>query len=316
MTPLSPRSPKRLIIASRQSKLALVQSQYIAARLQALYPQCEIKIESMTTRGDQVLDKPLAKIGGKALFVKELEQSLLRGDTDIAVHSLKDVPTILSEGFTIAAVTEREQPFDAFVSNNFDSIDQLPPGSVVGTSSLRRESQLRASNPHLQVESLRGNVETRLSKLDRGQYAAIILAAAGLIRLNLSQRIKKRLPVEQSLPAIGQGVLAIECLTTRSDVLAWMQPLNHQPTSICITAERSFGCLLGGSCEVPVAAYAELQEKEIKLRGFVGLPDGSRVIQGERSAPLDQPELLGETLARNFMEQGATEILNAILQKV
>ncbi|MFM2440838.1 MAG: hypothetical protein RLZZ349_565, partial [Pseudomonadota bacterium] len=240
--------PNKLVIASRESPLAMWQALHIQSRLQTLYPNTTVEILGMTTTGDQILDTPLAKVGGKGLFVKELEMALADGRADLAVHSMKDVPMNLPDGFMMAATGEREDPRDAFVSNNFTSLEDLPIGSIVGTSSLRRQSQLQARLPHLKIESLRGNLQTRLRKLDEGQYAAIILAAAGLIRLGLSARIRSVISPEQSIPAVGQGALGIEINANRPDLLAILAPLNHADTQVCVEAERGMSRALAGSC--------------------------------------------------------------------
>ncbi|MCB1938535.1 MAG: hydroxymethylbilane synthase, partial [Rhodocyclaceae bacterium] len=242
--------PERLVIATRESRLALWQAEHVKARLEALYPACDVQLLGMTTRGDQILDRPLAKIGGKGLFVKELETALLDRRADIAVHSMKDVPMEMVDPFALVTISAREVPLDAFVSNKYDSLDDMPPGAIVGTSSLRRESQLHALYPSLGVTSLRGNLDTRLRKLDEGQYDAIILAAAGLMRLGLSERIRATLPAETSLPAAGQGALGIEALSDRPEVAAWMAPLNDVATAACVRAERAVARALAGSCEV------------------------------------------------------------------
>lgn len=247
---------KKLVIASRESPLAMWQAMHIQKRLQTLYPETTVEILGMTTTGDQILDTPLAKVGGKGLFVKELEMALADGRADLAVHSMKDVPMNLPEGFLIAATGEREDPRDAFVSNDFSSLEDLPAGSIVGTSSLRRQSQLQARFPHLKIESLRGNLQTRLRKLDEGQYAAIILAAAGLIRLGLEARIRSAISPELSIPAVGQGALGIEISANRRDLLAVLAPLNHADTQACVEAERGMSRALAGSCTVPLGAYA------------------------------------------------------------
>jgi hydroxymethylbilane synthase len=306
---LSAAVPAKIVIASRESALALWQARFIQARLKALYPKLEVVILSMTTQGDQLLDTPLAKIGGKGLFVKELEQALHDGRADIAVHSMKDVPMQMPAGFTLAALTEREDPRDAFVSKRYASLAELPPGSVVGTSSLRRESQLRAHFPNLKVSSLRGNVGTRLKKLDEGRYAAIILAVAGLKRLGLENRITVLLDPEQSLPAPGQGALGIECLASRGDLLELLQTLNHRETALCVRAERAMSRALSGSCQVPLGGFAEMQNAEIRLRGFVATPDGRCLVSAEQCGPCDQPEVLGEMLARELKSKGAQQIL-------
>ena len=271
-------SPARLVIASRESALAMWQAEHIRDRLRALYPQTSVSILGMTTQGDQILDVTLSKIGGKGLFVKELETALENGSADIAVHSLKDVPMNLPEGFALACIAEREDPRDAFVSNKFDNLAALPAGSVVGTSSLRRESQLRASFPHLRVEPLRGNVQTRLRKLDEGQYAAIILAASGLKRLGLGDRIRTVISSDDSLPAVGQGALGIETRAGRPDLQALLAPLHHNDTAACVTAERAMSRALAGSCQVPLSGFAEVQGEKLRMRGFVATPDGTRLL--------------------------------------
>lgn len=305
--------PSRLVIASRESALAMWQSQYIRDRLRALYPQTEVSILGMTTQGDQILDVTLSKIGGKGLFVKELETALEDGRADLAVHSLKDVPMNLPDGFVLAAIGEREDPHDAFVSNRHESLAALPAGSVVGTSSLRRESQLRARFPHLNIEPLRGNVQTRLRKLDEGQYAAIILAAAGLKRLGLGDRIRALISSEDSLPAVGQGALGIECRADRADVIALLQPLHHPDTAACVLAERALSRALGGSCQVPLGGFAEVKNGKLRMRGFVASPDGKRMTNSELTGAITDPEALGNKIADALRAQGADEILAAIL---
>lgn len=311
--PNSLLSPQKIVIASRESLLAMWQAKHIQKRLSGLYPQTEISILGMTTRGDQILDQSLSKIGGKGLFIKELEQALEDGRADIAVHSMKDMPMNVPDGFALAAITEREDPRDAFVSNRYRSLNELPEGSIVGTSSLRRESQLRAQFPHLKVEPLRGNVQTRLRKLDEGQYAAIILAAAGLKRLELSDRITALLSPEQSLPAVGQGALGIECRSDRADLIQLMQPLHHQETAFCVEAERAMSRVLGGSCQVPLGAFAEIASGTLQLRGFVAQPDGKRIVsdvlKGEPSAGI----AMGQQLAEKLIKQGADEILATLV---
>ncbi|MFZ2541400.1 MAG: hydroxymethylbilane synthase [Gallionella sp.] len=304
--------PSRLVIASRESALAMWQAQHIRDRLRALYPQTEVSILGMTTQGDQILDVTLAKIGGKGLFVKELENALEDGRADLAVHSLKDVPMNLPEGFVLAAIGEREDPHDAFISNKYENLAALPAGSVVGTSSLRRESQLRARFPHLNIEPLRGNVQTRLRKLDEGQYAAIILAAAGLKRLGLGQRIRALITSEDSLPAVGQGALGIECRADRVDVIALLKPLHHPDTAACVLAERALSRALAGSCQVPLGGYAEVQGGKLRLRGFVASPDGKQMTHSELMGDIDHPEALGNKVAEALRAQGADEILAAL----
>ena len=288
------------------------QAQFIQKCLRELYPQTEISILGMTTRGDQILDQSLSKIGGKGLFIKELEQALEDGRADIAVHSMKDMPMNVPEGFKLAAITEREDPRDAFVSNRFSNLDALPEGSIVGTSSLRRESQLRAQFPHLQVQPLRGNVQTRLRKLDEGQYAAIILAAAGLKRLGLSDRITALLNPEQSLPAVGQGALGIECRADRTDLIELMQPLHHPETAYCVEAERAMSRVLGGSCQVPLGAFGEIIDGSLQLRGFVAQPDGSRIVSDTLNGKPENGITMGQQLAQKLINKGAGEILAAL----
>jgi hydroxymethylbilane synthase len=268
----------------------------------------------MTTQGDQILDISLSKIGGKGLFIKELEQALEDGRADIAVHSMKDVPMNMPPGFMLAAITEREDPRDAFVSNKYTHLDELPAGSIVGTSSLRRESQLRARYPHLQVQPLRGNVQTRLRKLDEGQFAAIILAAAGLKRLELTYRITSLLEPEISLPAVGQGALGIECRNDRADLALMMQPLHHAETAYCVEAERAMSRVLGGSCQVPLGGFAEITDDVLTLRGFVANPDGTNMINDELSGKPEDGITLGQRLAESLRKQGADEILATLVQ--
>ncbi|TXI29247.1 MAG: hydroxymethylbilane synthase [Nitrosomonas oligotropha] len=311
--PNSLLSPQKIIIASRESLLAMWQAKFIQKCLGELYPQTEVSILGMTTRGDQILDQSLAKIGGKGLFIKELEQALEDGRADIAVHSMKDMPMNVPEGFKLAAITEREDPRDAFVSIHYSGLDALPEGSVVGTSSLRRESQLRAQFPHLEVHPLRGNVQTRLRKLDEGQYAAIILAAAGLKRLGLSDRITALLSPEQSLPAVGQGALGIECRADRTDLVALMQPLHHQETAYCVEAERALSRVLGGSCQVPLGAFAEISNGTLQLRGFVAQPDGKRIVSDALNGKPETGITMGQQLAQKLINKGAGEILAALV---
>ena len=308
----SPTPLARLVIASRESALAMWQAEHIQDRLRALYPQTEVSILGMTTQGDQILDVSLSKIGGKGLFVKELETALEDGRADFAVHSLKDVPMVLPEGFVLAAIGEREDPHDAFVSNKYENLAALPAGSVVGTSSLRRESQLRARFPHLHIEPLRGNVQTRLRKLDEGQYAAIILAAAGLKRLGLSARIRAIISSEDSLPAVGQGALGIECRADRADVIAMLQPLHHPDIAACVLAERAMSRALNGSCQVPLGGFAQVQDGQLRMRGFVASPDGQRMMRAEAMGDIENPEALGSRIANELLAQGAGEILASL----
>lgn len=308
----NPSIPTKIVIATRESALALWQANFIRRWLVELYPQIEISILGMTTRGDQILDTSLSKIGGKGLFIKELEQSMADGRADIAVHSMKDVPMNMPSGYVLAAIVEREDPRDAFISNQYTSLDVLPAGSVVGTSSLRRQSQLGAHFPHLQVQPLRGNVQTRLRKLDEGQYAAIILAAAGLKRLGLANRIATLLSPELSLPAVGQGALGIECLSDKPDLIKLMQPIHHLETAQCVEAERAMSRELGGSCQVPLGSFAEIKDKKLYLRGFVASPDGSRILSNQLDGSPETGTIMGIDLARNLKMQGADEILTAL----
>lgn len=302
-------SPARLVIASRESRLALWQAKHVQSRLSALHPGTPVDILGMTTRGDQILDRPLAQIGGKGLFIKELEVAMQEGRADLAVHSMKDVPMQMPDGFVLAAIMARENPCDAFVSNRFAGLDELPAGAVVGTSSLRREAVLRARYPHLVIHSLRGNLDTRLRKLDDGQYDAIILAAAGLIRLGLESRIRAVLTPEQSLPAPGQGALGVEVPEGRADILACVIPLDDPQTSSCVRAERAFSQALGGSCQVPLGGYAMIENGRLWLRGFVASVDGQAMVDGElRGDPCDA-ETLGRALAADLRARGADTIL-------
>jgi hydroxymethylbilane synthase len=313
-TPSTP-PPRTLVIASRESRLAMWQAEHVQFALHKLYPSCDVKILGMTTRGDQILDRTLSKVGGKGLFVKELEAALADGRADLAVHSLKDVPMELPDGFTLSTILEREDPRDAFVSPHFASLATLPHGSVVGTSSLRREAMLRMHFRHLDVRPLRGNLDTRLGKLDRGDYAAIILAAAGLIRLGLESRIRAYLSLETSLPAAGQGALGIEIRAGRDDLAAWLAPLHHHATAAAVEAERMVSRSLGGSCEVPLAAYAEWRDGALHLRGCVSTVDGTRVLRAEGSTTAaDVPAALdlGARVSAELEAQGAMDIVRAL----
>jgi len=306
--------PSRLVIATRESALALWQAQHVRARLLELDPACDVALLGLTTQGDRVLEQSLAEIGGKGLFIKELEQAMADGRADLAVHSLKDVPMDMPDGFTLAAITEREDPRDAFVSNRFLGLDGLPGGAKVGTSSLRREAQLRERDPLLRIEPLRGNVNTRLRKLDEGQYDAIILAAAGLKRLGFSGRIASLLDPEESLPAVGQGALALECRSDRADVIAALAPLAHKPTTLTTIAERAFSRALSGSCHTPLAAHGVILLGELWLRGLLASRDGREVMRGERRAPVaeaEAAEALGRDLADEFLARGAARLVAA-----
>lgn len=300
---------KVLRIATRQSPLALWQAHYVKDRLMACHPGLQVDLVPMVTRGDVILDTPLAKVGGKGLFVKELELALLENRADIAVHSMKDVPVEFPQGLGLVTICEREDPRDAFVSNHYDSLDALPAGSVVGTSSLRRQCQLAAVRPDLVIRSLRGNVGTRLGKLDNGDYDAIILAVAGLKRLGLESRIRLALTPEQSLPAVGQGAVGIECRLDDEQTRALLAPLNHTDTVVRVAAERAMNTRLEGGCQVPIGSYAELNDGEIWLRALVGAPDGSQMVRGERRGRAEDAEKLGVSLAEELLDNGAREIL-------
>ena len=303
---------KTLKIATRQSPLALWQANYVKDRLQQLYPDLTIELVPMVTKGDVILDSPLAKIGGKGLFVKELENALLTKEADIAVHSMKDVPMQFPEGLGLAVICQREDPRDAFVSHSYRTFAELPQGAVVGTSSLRRQCQLKALRPDLDIRSLRGNVGTRLSKLDNGDYDAIILASAGLIRLGLADRIASFIDVEQSLPAAGQGAVGIECRTDDAQVQALLAPLADAETTYCVLAERAMNNHLQGGCQVPIGGYALLQQGQLYLRALVGDIDGSRIIRAEGKSAVENAEILGVQIAEQLLAQGADKILQAI----
>lgn len=306
---------KTLTIATRQSPLALWQANFVKDQLIALYPALDVKLLTMVTRGDKILDTPLAKIGGKGLFVKELEQALFDGTADIAVHSLKDVPMVLPEGLMLGAYLSRHAPTDAFVSNRYAHLDELPQGAIVGTSSLRRECQIRRHRPDLDIRSLRGNVGTRLSKLDNGEYDAIILATSGLQRLGLDDRIRHELDTAISLPAVGQGALAIECRADDVAVLDLLAPLNHAPTRLCVLAERAMNHALEGGCQVPIAGFATLDGDTLTMEGRVGTPDGQTLLVAKQSlANSDENHAitLGQNIAQALLSQGADEILKAL----
>ncbi|UYU31865.1 hydroxymethylbilane synthase [Siccibacter colletis] len=300
---------KVIRIATRQSPLALWQAHYVKQRLMDSHPGLNVELVPMVTKGDVILDTPLAKVGGKGLFVKELEMALLENRADIAVHSMKDVPVEFPDGLGLVTICEREDPRDAFVSNRFASLDELPQGSVVGTSSLRRQCQIAARRPDLVIRSLRGNVGTRLSKLDSGDYDAIILAVAGLKRLGLEARIRTALPPEISLPAVGQGAVGIECRLDDEQTRALLAPLNDLETAIRVRAERAMNTRLEGGCQVPIGSYAELVNGELWLRALVGAPDGSEIVRGERRGKPESAEALGVSLAEELLNNGAREIL-------
>ncbi|CAB3720354.1 porphobilinogen deaminase [Achromobacter piechaudii] len=306
--------PQRLVIATRASRLALWQAEHVRDRLRTLYPACAVELLTLTTRGDQILDRTLSKVGGKGLFVKELENALLDGRADLAVHSLKDVPVDLQAPFELCAILDRADPRDAFVSNRYASLADLPAGAVVGTSSLRRESQIRARFPTLVVKPLRGNLDTRLGKLDKGEYDAIVLAAAGLQRLGLESRIRSLLDPADSLPAAGQGALGIEIRNDRDDMRAWLAPLISAATTSCVQAERAVSRKLGGSCQVPLAAFAEISGDTLSLRALVASPDGVRMVHTRRSGPVADAQALGEAAAQELLDAGAAAILQELLQ--
>jgi hydroxymethylbilane synthase len=301
-----------LRIATRKSPLALWQAEYIQQRLQQQFPTLAVELLSFVTQGDKILDTPLAKIGGKGLFVKELESALLDGRADIAVHSMKDVPMQLPEGLVLPVICERADPFDAFVSNDYARFAQLPLGARVGTSSLRRRCQLLAQRPDLQILDLRGNVGSRLAKLDEGQYDAIILASAGLQRLGLAQRIRHSLDPAISLPAVGQGALGIECRAQDQRILAYIEFLNHPETAVCVRAERAFNAHLEGGCQVPIAAFAQLIDQQLHIEGRVGQTDGKQLLLAQQHGDSTQAEALGVALAKDLLAQGADQLLKAL----
>ncbi len=303
---------KSLRIATRQSPLALWQANYVKDLLQQLYPDLNVELVPMVTKGDVILDSPLAKIGGKGLFVKELENALLNKEADIAVHSMKDVPMQFPEGLGLAVICKREDPRDAFVSNSYRTLAELPQGAVVGTSSLRRQCQLKTLRPDLEIRSLRGNVGTRLSKLDNGDYDAIILASAGLIRLGLAERIASFIDVEQSLPAAGQGAVGIECRTDDVAVQQLLAPLADAETTSCVLAERAMNHHLQGGCQVPIGGYAVLRDSELYLRALVGSVDGSTIIRAEGKSAVENADVLGVQIAEQLLAQGADKILQDI----
>ncbi len=301
---------REIRIATRKSALALWQAEYVKARLEQAHPGLKVSLVPMVSRGDKLLDAPLAKIGGKGLFVKELETALLENEADIAVHSMKDVPMDFPEGLGLFCICEREDPRDAFVSNTYDSLDALPPGSVVGTSSLRRQAQLLARRPDLKIHFLRGNVNTRLAKLDAGEYDAIILAAAGLIRLGFEARIRASISVDDSLPAGGQGAVGIECRSADAEIHALLAPLHHAETAARVTAERALNKRLNGGCQVPIACYALREGEQLWLRGLVGQPDGGLLLRAEGRG--SDAEALGVQVAEQLLAQGAEAILKAV----
>lgn len=313
--------PATLTIATRQSPLALWQANFVKDTLEKLYPTMKVELLEMVTKGDKILDTPLAKIGGKGLFVKELENALYEKRADIAVHSLKDVPMVLPEGLTLGAYLERHAPTDAFVSNRYASLDELPDGAVLGTSSLRRECQIAHIKGNLTIKSLRGNVGTRLSKLDAGEYDAIILATSGLERLGLGERIRHELDDELSLPAVGQGALAIECRADDETILQLLAPLNHLATRLCVIAERAMNKTLEGGCQVPIAGFATIDGDTLSLRGRVGSIDGKTLLKSQNTITLthtaddeQNAENLGNQIAQDLLSQGADQILKEVYQ--
>jgi hydroxymethylbilane synthase len=311
----SPIMPERVVIATRESQLALWQARYIQTRLTERYPGVEVALLGMTTQGDQLLDSPLSRIGGKGLFVKELEQAMQEGRAQLAVHSMKDVPMDLPEGFVLAAITEREDPRDALVSNRYRSLAELPAGARVGTSSLRRQAQIRAAHPGLAVDTLRGNVNTRLRKLDEGQYDAIVLAAAGLKRLGLGSRIAALLSPEESLPAVGQGALGLETLTVREDVAALLVCLNDAETAACVRAERAMSRALQGGCQAPIGGYARVEAGRLRLTAFVSDLEGVRFYRAEAWGEMHAPEALGQEVAEALLAQGADRVLAELVHR-
>ena len=300
---------KKIRIATRKSALALWQAEYVKQQLEYHHTDIQVELVKMTSKGDRILDAPLAKIGGKGLFVKELENALLENRADIAVHSMKDVPMDFPDGLQLGAICPREDPHDAFVSKQYNTVHELPTGAIVGTSSLRRQCQILALRPDLTVNFLRGNVNTRLEKLDAGQYDAIILAAAGLVRLGMKDRIRSRLTTEESLPAAGQGAVGIELRSNDPATLELLTPLHHQETALCVEAERAMNKYLQGGCQVPIAGFAELQGDKIYLRGLVGEPDGGHIIRAEATAPQVKNHDTGIVVAQSLLEQGADKIL-------
>lgn len=304
-----------LTIATRKSPLAMWQAEFVKAELEKVHPELEVVLFPMSTKGDKILDVPLAKIGGKGLFTKELEDRMMEGKADIAVHSMKDVPMELPEGFALGAVLERHSPTDAFVSNQYESFDDLPQGAILGTSSLRRKAQLMAVRPDLEVKDLRGNVNTRLSKMDAGEYDAIVLATSGLKRLELDDRIRHEFSAEICLPAVTQGTLGIEYFEKDKDVLEIIQVLNHSETDTRTRAERAMNHRLEGGCQVPIGVFAELDGQQIQLKGLVAALDGSEVLTASASGSIDAPEALGIEVAEALLAKGADKILAEVYQK-
>ncbi|MEQ1620948.1 MAG: hydroxymethylbilane synthase [Methylococcales bacterium] len=303
---------KIIRIATRKSPLALWQAEHVAARLEQLFPGLKTELVKMTTQGDKILDAPLAKIGGKGLFVKELEQGMLEGSADIAVHSMKDVPVEFPEGLHLAAILTREDPTDAFVSSRYSSLDELPADAKIGTSSLRRQSQIKERFPNAEILSLRGNVNTRLAKLDAGEYDAIILASAGLKRLGMAGRITQSLDSGISLPACGQGAIGIECRVDDTEINEILKSLHDWQTGICVSAERAMNARLNGGCQVPIAGFATIKNDQLFMRGLVGSPDGQIIYRAERTGDLGQSEVIGKMIAEDLLNQGADKILQTL----
>ncbi|MFQ3368334.1 MAG: hydroxymethylbilane synthase [Methylophilaceae bacterium] len=303
---------KNITIASRESPLAIWQAEHIKSKINQLHPDIKINIKGFKTQGDILLNQSLATIGGKGLFIKELEQALLAKKADLAVHSMKDLPMDIPDEFQLTAITERGDPRDAFISNNFNSLDDMPKGTIVGTSSLRRQSQIKATRPDLIIEPLRGNLQTRLKKLDEGQYSAIILAAAGLIRLGLEDRIKKYLETEISIPAVGQGALGIEVLSENEELIKMLLELNDDNTSRCVLAERVVSRSLAGSCTAPLGAYASISNNDFIIKGFVASPDGAQIIYAETKGDKSDFYKLGEALSQILIDKGARDILSSL----
>lgn len=296
-------------IATRKSALALWQAHFVKGQLENTHPNLRVVLVPMTTKGDIILDTPLAKVGGKGLFIKELEVAMQQDRADIAVHSMKDVPVEFPDGFGLHVICERENPYDAFVSNRYGSVDELPKGAIVGTSSLRRQCQLKTYRSDLQIKDLRGNVNTRLAKLDDNQYDAIILAAAGLIRLDMAQRIRYTLEAQLSLPAVGQGAVGIECRNDDAELIKLLEPLNHPNTAVCVKAERALNKALQGGCQVPIGSFAQLQGEKLFLRGMVGSISGKGLIKAQSVGTVTAPEALGLAVANALLEQGAADYL-------
>ncbi|MDO3384408.1 hydroxymethylbilane synthase [Gilvimarinus sp. SDUM040013] len=306
---MSVAAPRRIRIATRKSLLALWQAEYVKAELERHHPGLGVELLPLKSKGDKILDVPLAKVGGKGLFVKELEQAMLDGSADIAVHSMKDVPMEFPQGLGLSVICEREDPRDAFVSNTYKTVDELPAGAVVGTSSLRRQCQILAARPDLEIKFLRGNVQTRLQKLDNGEYDAIVLASAGLLRLELEPRIASYLAPELSLPAGGQGAVGIECRSDDEELHRLLAPLHHASTAECVVAERAMNRRLEGGCQVPIACYAEHCEAGLRLRGLVGAIDGSTILFDEVTGPVAEANAMGIELAERLLAAGADKIL-------